>query len=76
MLQEAKWLATRHIPNLNTYLKNGIESSASRTATLQALLTVDKISEDDLQKINHPSRFNDLLGLTLRFRGDSRTFKV
>ncbi|GLJ05740.1 hypothetical protein SUGI_0024280 [Cryptomeria japonica] len=76
MLREAKWLATRHIPNFQTYLKNGIESSASLTATLQALLTLDKISENDLQKVDYPSRFNDLLGLTLRLRGDTRTFKT
>ncbi|GLJ05738.1 hypothetical protein SUGI_0024250 [Cryptomeria japonica] len=76
MLQEVKWLSSGYTPNLKTFLENGKVSSASRAATLQSLLTLDVLPEDVLQKVDYPSRFNDLLGLTFRLLGDIRTFKA
>ncbi|XP_059072647.1 alpha pinene synthase, chloroplastic-like [Cryptomeria japonica] len=76
VMQEAQWIANGHIPNLKEYVENGRESSGSRTTTLQSLLTLDALPENEIQNIDHPSKFNYLFGLTLRLRGDTRTFKT
>ncbi|GLJ05579.1 hypothetical protein SUGI_0020660 [Cryptomeria japonica] len=76
MMQEAEWLATRYIPTLAEYIENGTLSSGTRGATLQPVLTIDEIlSKNILPKIDYPSRFNDLLSLSLRLRGDMKSFK-
>lgn len=75
-MQEAKWISIGHMPNFKEFLENGRESSGSRVTTLQALLRSDVVLESEFQKIDHPSKFNYLFGLTLRLRGDTRTFKV
>nr|QHZ00924.1 terpene synthase 17 [Taiwania cryptomerioides] len=76
MMQEAEWLATRHIPTLAEHIENGMVSSGTRATTLQPVLTINEIlSENMLQKIDYPSRFNDLLWLSLRLRGDIKSYK-
>ncbi|GLJ05737.1 hypothetical protein SUGI_0024240 [Cryptomeria japonica] len=77
VMEEAKWLSTGCIPTLKEYLENAKESVAFRTTTLEPILTLDGIlPENILQKVDYPSTFNDLLCLTLRLRGDTRTFKA
>nr|AIO10962.1 terpene synthase [Taiwania cryptomerioides] len=76
MMQEAEWNATRHIPTLAEHIENGIVSSGKRATTLQPILTVDGIlPESILQKVDYPSRFDKLLGFSLRVRGDIKSFK-
>ncbi|XP_059072438.1 alpha pinene synthase, chloroplastic-like [Cryptomeria japonica] len=76
MMQEAEWLATSHIPTLAEHIENGTVSSGTRATTLQPVLTIDEIlSENILPKIDYPSRFMDLLCMSLRLRGDIKSFK-
>ncbi|KAH9297308.1 hypothetical protein KI387_028990, partial [Taxus chinensis] len=76
IMQETEWLATGYIPTLNEYLENGKLSSAARIVILPSILTLDGLlPEDTLHKIDYPSRFDELSGLLLRLRGDTRTFK-
>ncbi|GLJ10698.1 hypothetical protein SUGI_0133300 [Cryptomeria japonica] len=75
--QEAKWLAMGYIPSLEEYLENGKVSSEAHVVTLQPVLSLDvPISNDVLKEIDYPSRFNELLCLTLRLRGDTKNFKA
>nr|WAK98082.1 3-carene synthase [Thuja plicata] len=76
-LQEARWLAMGYIPSLEEYLENGKVSSGARVVTLQPVLSLDApISEDVIKELDYPSRFNEILCLTLRLRGDTKTFKA
>ncbi|GLJ35267.1 hypothetical protein SUGI_0709720 [Cryptomeria japonica] len=76
-MQEAEWLAAGYIPSLEEYLENGKVSAGSRVVTLQPILSLDvPLSNDILKEIDYPSRFDELLCLTLRLRGDTRTFKA
>ncbi|GLJ10690.1 hypothetical protein SUGI_0133180 [Cryptomeria japonica] len=75
--QEAEWLAMGYIPSLEEYLENGKVSFGARVVTLQPILSLDvPISNDVIKEIDYPSRFNELLCLTLRLRGDTKTFKL
>ncbi|GLJ09990.1 hypothetical protein SUGI_0119710 [Cryptomeria japonica] len=74
---EATWIATGYIPSLEEYLENGKVSFGYRVVTLQPLLSLDvPIDDDIIKEIDYPSKFNDLLCLTLRLRGDTKTFKA
>ncbi|XP_059072449.1 alpha pinene synthase, chloroplastic-like isoform X2 [Cryptomeria japonica] len=74
---EATWIATGYIPSLEEYLENGKVSFGYRVVTLQPLLSLDvPINDDIIKEIDYPSKFNDLLCLTLRLRGDTKTFKA
>nr|WBO26428.1 beta-pinene synthase [Taiwania cryptomerioides] len=76
-MQEAKWLVEGYIPTLEEYLENGKVSSGSRVVTLQPILTLDALlPENILQEIDYPSKFDELLCLTLRVKGDTRTFEA
>nr|C3RSF5.1 RecName: Full=Alpha pinene synthase, chloroplastic; Short=Cf-Pin; Flags: Precursor [Chamaecyparis formosensis]ABW80964.1 alpha pinene synthase [Chamaecyparis formosensis] len=76
-MKEAEWLATGYMPSLEEYLENGKVSAGSRVVTLQPILSLDvPLSDDILKEIDYPSRFDELLCLTLRLRGDTRTFKA
>ncbi|GLJ09968.1 hypothetical protein SUGI_0119290 [Cryptomeria japonica] len=76
-MQEAKWLVEGYIPTLEEYLENGKVSSGSRVVTLQPVLAIDAIlPENILPEIDYPSKFDELLCLTLRVKGDTRTFEV
>ncbi|XP_059071112.1 alpha pinene synthase, chloroplastic-like [Cryptomeria japonica] len=76
-MKEAEWLAMGYTPSLEEYLENGKVSAGSRVVTLQPVLTLDApLSDEILKEIDYPSRFDELLGLTLRLRGDTRTFKA
>ncbi|GLJ09955.1 hypothetical protein SUGI_0119070 [Cryptomeria japonica] len=75
--QEAKWLAMGYMPSLKEYLENGKVSSGARVVTLQPILSLDvPLSSDVIKEIDYPSRFDELLCLTLRLRGDTKTFKA
>ncbi|GLJ09972.1 hypothetical protein SUGI_0119370 [Cryptomeria japonica] len=76
-MQEAKWLVEGYVPTLQEYLENGKVSGGSRVVTLQPVLAVDAILlENILPEIDYPSKFDELLRLTLRVKGDTRTFEV
>ncbi|GLJ05587.1 hypothetical protein SUGI_0020780 [Cryptomeria japonica] len=76
MMQEVEWLTKRHMPNLVEHIGNGKVSSGTRATTLQPILTIDGIiSKTILQKIGYLSRFNDILCLSLRLRGEIKSFK-
>ncbi|XP_059072444.1 alpha pinene synthase, chloroplastic-like isoform X2 [Cryptomeria japonica] len=76
MMQEAEWLATSHIPTLEEHIENGTVSLGTRATTLQPVLTIDEILSDNiLPKIDYPSRFMDILCVSLRLRGDIKSFK-
>ncbi|GLJ35266.1 hypothetical protein SUGI_0709710 [Cryptomeria japonica] len=76
-MKEAEWLAMGYTPSLEEYLENGKVSAGSRVLTLQPVLTLDApLSDEILKEIDYPSRFDELLCLTLRLRGDTRTFKA
>ncbi|XP_059069286.1 alpha pinene synthase, chloroplastic-like [Cryptomeria japonica] len=75
-MQEAKWLVEGYVPSLEEYLDNGKVIGGSRVVTLQPILAVDAILPDNiLPEIDYPSKFDELLGLTLRVKGDTRTFE-
>ncbi|KAH9297307.1 hypothetical protein KI387_028989, partial [Taxus chinensis] len=77
LMQEAEWLHLGYIPTLNEYLENGKVSSGVRNAILPSILTLDGLlPENILHKIDYPSRFDELSGLMLRLKGDTRTFKA
>ncbi|XP_059069304.1 alpha pinene synthase, chloroplastic-like [Cryptomeria japonica] len=74
---EATWIDTGYIPSLEEYLENGKVSFGYRVVTLQPLLSLDvPINDAIIKEIDYPSKFNDLLCLTLRLRGDTKTFKA
>ncbi|GLJ35262.1 hypothetical protein SUGI_0709600 [Cryptomeria japonica] len=76
-MKEAEWLAMGYTPSLGEYLENGKVSAGSRVVTLPPMLTLDApLSDEILKEIDYPSRFDELLCLTLRLRGDTRTFKA
>ena len=76
-IQEAKWIASGHLPKFEEYFENGKVSSAYRAAALTPILTLDVSLPDYILKgIDFPSRFNDLASSFLRLRGDTRCYKV
>ncbi|XP_057872931.2 alpha pinene synthase, chloroplastic-like [Cryptomeria japonica] len=77
LTKEAQWIVDGYIPSLEEYLENGVPSSAYRVTMLQPILTLDAVLSDDIiQEIDYPSKFNELLCLSLRLKGDTRTFKA
>ncbi|GLJ05752.1 hypothetical protein SUGI_0024540 [Cryptomeria japonica] len=77
LTKEAEWLANGYIPSLEEYLENGAPSSGYRVTMLQPTLTLDSLLPDKiLLEMDYPSRFNELLCLSLRLKGDTRTFKA
>ncbi|KAH9297639.1 hypothetical protein KI387_029321, partial [Taxus chinensis] len=76
MMREAEWINVGYIPTLREYLDNGKVSSGIRITVLPSILLLDALlTEKVLSEIDYPSRFEELLGLTFRLRGDLKTFK-
>ncbi|KAH9297637.1 hypothetical protein KI387_029319, partial [Taxus chinensis] len=77
MMREAEWINVGYIPTLREYLDNGKVSSGIRITVLSSILLLDALlTEKVLSEIDYPSRFEELLGLTFRLRGDLQTFKA
>nr|QHZ00921.1 terpene synthase 14 [Taiwania cryptomerioides]WBO26429.1 geraniol synthase [Taiwania cryptomerioides] len=76
MMQEVEWHASGNISTLAEHLENGKFESGTHAIILQSLLLVDGILlENIIQKLDYPSRLDDLLCLCLKLIGDVKSFK-
>nr|Q675L0.1 RecName: Full=Longifolene synthase; Short=PaTPS-Lon [Picea abies]AAS47695.1 longifolene synthase [Picea abies] len=76
-LQEAEWIAARHVPTFDEYMKNGISSSGMCILNLYSLLLMGQLLPDDvLEQIHSPSKIHELVELTARLVDDSKDFET
>ena len=76
-MQEAEWIAARHVPTFDEYMKNGISSSGMCILNLYSLLLMGQLLPDDvLEQIHSPSKIHELVELTARLVDDSKDFEL
>eukprot|EP00253_Pinus_taeda_P000723 PITA_00723 len=74
---EAKWISSGYLPTFQEYMDNAKISFGSRITTLQPILTLgEALPLHILQEIDFPSKFNDLMCVLLRLRGDTRSYQA
>eukprot|EP00253_Pinus_taeda_P001331 PITA_01331 len=75
-LQDAEWIATKHMPTFSEYLKNGKASTGMCVLNLYPLLLMGELLPHDiLEQIYSPSKIHELLELTGRLTDDARDFQ-
>nr|ADE76635.1 unknown [Picea sitchensis] len=75
-LQEAEWIATRHVPTFNEYIKNGLASSGMCIVSLFPLLLLGQLLPNNiLEQIYSPSKIQELSELTVRLIDDLSDFE-
>jgi hypothetical protein len=75
-LQEAEWIATRHVPSFNEYIKNARASSGLCLLNLFPLLLMGQLLPNNiLSQIHSPSKIHELSELTSRLIDDLRDFE-
>lgn len=75
-LQDAEWIATKHVPTFNEYMENGKASAGTCLLNLYPLVLLGELLPDDiLEKIYYPSKIHELLELMGRLSDDVRDFQ-
>jgi len=76
-LQDAEWIATRHVPTFDEYLNNGTPNTGMCVLNLIPLLLMgERLPIDILEQIFLPSRFHHLIELACRLVDDARDFQA
>lgn len=75
-MQESEWMAARHVPTFDDYMKNGKPSSGMCILNLYSLLLMGQLVPDNiLEQIHLPSKIHELVELTARLVDDSKDFQ-
>ena len=72
--QDAQWNADDHLPTLNQYLKNALNSSYVPVVTLYPMLLIDTSLPDDI--LERIQKFEYDTGMGCRLIDDYQDFKV
>nr|R9QMR4.1 RecName: Full=(-)-beta-phellandrene synthase 1, chloroplastic; AltName: Full=Terpene synthase (-)betaphell1; Short=PcTPS-(-)betaphell1; Flags: Precursor [Pinus contorta]AFU73853.1 (-)-beta-phellandrene synthase [Pinus contorta] len=76
-MPEAKWISSGYLPTFQEYLDNSKISFGTRITILQPILTLgEPLPHEILQEIDFPAKFNDLISVILRLKGDTRCYKA
>lgn len=76
-MQESEWMAARHVPTFDDYMKNGKPSSGIGVLNLYSLLLMGQLVPDNiLEQIYLPSKIHELVELTARLVDDSKDFQA
>ncbi|GLJ48427.1 hypothetical protein SUGI_1022160 [Cryptomeria japonica] len=74
--KEAKWVEDKYMPSFEEYMENAKVSMGPATIVLtSALLTGDLLSDEELSKMGHDSKFIQLMVSTGRLVCDTKTYQ-
>eukprot|EP00253_Pinus_taeda_P022108 PITA_22108 len=76
-MQESEWMAARHVPTFDDYMKNGKVSTGMCVLNLYSLLLMGQLVPDNvLEQIHLPSKIHELVELTARLADDEKDFQA